>query len=50
MENVEARRGEESPEVIAPVRKYPSLSQLDLDSFLAGCDEALNFNAVTVRA
>ena len=50
MENVEARRGEESPEVIAPVRKYPSLSQLDLDTFLAGCDEALNFNAVTVRA
>ena len=50
MENVEARRGEESPKVIAPVRKYPSLSQLDLDTFLAGCDEALNFNAVTVRA
>ena len=47
MENVEARRGEESPKVIAPVRKYPSLSRLDLDTF-AGCDEALNFNAVTV--
>jgi len=50
MENVQSRRGEESPEVIAPVRKYPSLSKLNLDTFLAGCDDALNFKAVTVRA
>ena len=50
MENVQSRRGEESPDVIAPVRKYPSLSELDLDTFLAGCDDALNFNAITVRA
>ena len=42
MENVQSRRGEESPDVITPVRKYPSLSQLDLNTFLAGCDDALN--------
>ncbi len=47
MENCRQRRGDECPEVIPPVRKYPSLGKLDLDTFLAGCDEALNFNSTT---
>lgn len=50
MDNVRARRGAESPEEIAPVKMYPSLAKLDLDTFLASCDEALNFNALSVRA
>ena len=50
MENVRTRRGESAPEEIAPVRIYPSLSELNLNEFMAGCDESLNFNAVTVRA
>lgn len=50
MENVQQRRGEGSPEEIAPVRMYPSLAKLDLDTFLAGCDEALNFKATSIRA
>jgi mannosyl-3-phosphoglycerate synthase len=49
MENVRQRRGEQSPDEIAPVRMYPSLSKLNLDTFLAGCDEALNFAATSVR-
>ncbi len=50
MENVRTRRGESALEEIAPVRIYPSLSELNLNEFMAGCDESLNFNAVTVRA
>ena len=50
MDNVRARRGETAPAEIAPVRIYPSLSELNLDEFMAGCDASLNFNAVTVRA
>jgi mannosyl-3-phosphoglycerate synthase len=50
MDNVRARRGAESPEEIGPVKMYPSLAKLDLDTFLASCDEALNFNATSVRA
>ena len=50
MENVRTRRGESAPEEIAPVRIYPSLCELNLNEFMAGCDESLNFNAVTVRA
>ncbi len=50
MDNVRMRRGNESPEEIAPVRKYPSLATLNLDAFLAGCDEALQFEATTIRA
>lgn len=49
MENVRQRRGEQSPDEIAPVRMYPSLSKLNLNTFLAGCDEALNFAATSVR-
>ena len=50
MENVKLRRGEGSPEEIAPVRMYPSLAKLDLDTFLEGCDKALNFKATSIRA
>ena len=50
MENVKLRRGDESPEEIAPVRMYPSLAKLDLDTFLEGCDKALNFKATSIRA
>ncbi|QXD33103.1 mannosyl-3-phosphoglycerate synthase [Candidatus Pelagisphaera phototrophica] len=50
MENVKLRHGEGSPEEIAPVRMYPSLAKLDLDTFLAGCDKALNFKATSIRA
>ena len=49
MDNVRSRRGEESPEEIAPVRMYPSLSKMNVDQFLAGCDEALNFKATAVH-
>ncbi len=41
MENVRQRRGADAPEEIAPVRVYPSLSKLDLDIFLKGCDEVM---------
>ena len=50
MENVKLRRGEGNPEEIAPVRMYPSLAKLDLDTFLEGCDKALNFKATSIRA
>ncbi len=49
MENVRSRRGDEAPKEIAPVKMYPSLSKIDMDTFLASCDEALNFNLVSVR-
>ncbi len=49
MENVRSRRGDESPKEIAPVKMYPSLSKIDMDTFLSCCDEALNFNLASVR-
>lgn len=49
MENVRQRRGESTPEEIAPVRMYPTLSKLDVDTFLAECDRTLNYEATSIR-
>lgn len=41
MDNLRQRYGDECPEAIAPVRVYPNLSKLNLDSFLEHCDCAV---------
>ncbi len=41
MDNLRQRYGDKCPDEIAPVRIYPSLSQLNLDAFLEHCDCAV---------
>ena len=41
MENVKMRHGDGAPEELAPVRVYPSLSKMNVDTFLECCNEAL---------
>ncbi|MFL2909569.1 MAG: mannosyl-3-phosphoglycerate synthase, partial [Limisphaerales bacterium] len=48
MENVRARRNENSPRIIEPIRKYPSLEHLDTDEFFCKW-ESLNFDALIIR-
>lgn len=48
MENVCARRNENSPRIIEPIRKYPSLEHLDTDEFFCKW-ESLNFDALIIR-
>ena len=50
MENVRQRRGSEAPAELGKPRIYPALSQLNLDTFLAGCDAALNFSLMPLGA
>lgn len=48
MENVRARRNENPPRIIEPIRKYPSLEHLDTDEFFCKW-ESLNFDALIIR-
>ncbi len=41
MENVRLRHGGDAPDELAPVRMYPSLSKMNVDTFLECCNEAL---------
>lgn len=49
MDNVRARYEARAPEELGKVRIYPTLSELNLDEFLAGCDESLDFDATAIR-
>lgn len=42
MKNLRERYGEQTPTTIAPGRIYPTLAQLDLDTFMEYCDLALH--------